>query len=201
MTQLVTAKRVLPPVAPSLITATKTANYIAQHFAPAAMTNVANPTSVVGRNLTAPRTRSLAEKLFDVRATCKITTRQYAMLFDPDWHTRFFRQIDQLMDADEWDAADEPVTKDSFATLLRLLMLLRHNRRPSLGIANNGSIVATWFNKSDDRVSVECLPKDRIRWIVTVRLDEGRESAAGETQLDRLLTNLEPYNPQHWFAA
>ena len=122
------------------------------------------------------------------------------MLFDPDWHTRLFRQIDLLMDVDEWDPADKPPTKDSFATLLRLLMTLRSKRRPGLGIANAGNILASWSINARDRLTVECQPDDRVRWIVTHPLDDGSESAVGETNLGRMLGNLAPYNPEHWFA-
>jgi hypothetical protein len=104
------------------------------------------------------------------------------------------------MDAAEWDPADVPVTKDSFVTMLRLLMMLRNKRRPGLGIANGGNILATWSINDRDRLTVECLADDRVRWIVTRPLDEGSESAVGETNLDRLLVNLDPYNPEHWFA-
>lgn len=204
MTQFSTApstRRLVTNVAPSLIAATPNARYIAAHLTPAAFSNISHPADVVRRNLTAVRHRSLEEKLFDARATCKITTRQFAMLFDPDWQARFFRQLDLLMDADEWAADDEPVTKDSFITLIRLLIVLRDKRRPSLGIANRGNIVATWFTKGIDRVTIECLPNDRVRWIVTIPLYEEKESAAGETTLDRLLNNLQPYNPQHWFDS
>jgi len=150
--------------------------------------------------LAEPRAKSIEEQLFDARAVCKIETRKFSMLFDPDWHTRLFHQLDLLMDAEEWDPADLPVTKDSFATLLRLLMILRRKRRPGLGIANGGNVVATWSRDARDRLTIECLAHDRVRWIVTRPIEEGSESAVGETSLDRLIPNLAPYNPEHWFA-
>ena len=122
MTQLSTSLRTQTSIAPSLVAATHTAGYIARRVAPAAMTNLAHPARVIGGNLNAQRPRSIEETLFDARASCKISTRQYAMLFDPEWQKRFFQQIDQLMDTEDWDSTDEPVTSDSFATLLRLLM-------------------------------------------------------------------------------
>lgn len=184
----------------SLSAATPNAARIAEATARAATAYLSLPSYRLSQNLAAPRERTLQEKLFDALAACKITTRQFAMLFDRDWHTRLFRQLDLLLDAEEWDPSDEPVTKDSFATLLRLLMILRNKRRPGLGIANGGNILASWSIDGRDRLTVECLPNDRVRWIVTRPIDEENESATGQTSLDRLLGNLQPYNPDHWFA-
>lgn len=184
----------------NLSSPTANAERIAEATIRAAGAYLNQPGQRVAYALTAPRERTLEEQLFDARAICKIETRKFSMLFDPDWHTRLFHQLDLLMDSEEWDPADIPVTKDSFATLLRLLMILRNKRRPGLGIANGGNIIATWSIQAGDRLTVECLPSDRVRWIVTKPLDEGTESAVGETNLDRLLVNLEPYNPEHWFA-
>jgi hypothetical protein len=188
------------PLRLSLSAPTANAALLAQAMARAAGAQLSQPTLRVAYNLAAPRPRSLEERLFDARAACKIESRKFSMLFDPDWHTRLFHQLDLLMDVQEWDPDDSPVTNDSFTTLLRLLMILRDKRRPGLGIANAGNILATWSITAGDRLTIECLPDDRVRWIVTHPVEEGTESAVGETNLDRLMANLAPYNPDHWFA-
>jgi hypothetical protein len=203
MTTLATHLRPRSPAARSslnLFAPTANAARIAEAMIRAAGAYLNQPGLRAVHALAVQRDKSIEEKLFDARAVCKIETRKFSMLFDPDWHTRLFRQLDLLMDAAEWDPADVPVTKDSFVTMLRLLMMLRNKRRPGLGIANGGNILATWSINDRDRLTVECLADDRVRWIVTRPLDEGSESAVGETNLDRLLVNLDPYNPEHWFA-
>lgn len=194
--------RRLPPLRPRLLAPTPNAARINEVTAKAAVASYSDPAQAFSLNprLSAGATGSWEEALLRARAVCKFEARKFAMLFDPDWHTRLFRQLDMLMDVEEWDPADMPVTRDSFATLLRLLMILRRMRRPGVGIAYGGNIVATWSIDSLDRLAVECLPNDRVRWIVTRRLEEGSESAAGETILDRLIGNLKPYNPEHWLA-
>ncbi len=145
-------------------------------------------------------TKTLEEQLFDALAYCKIDTRRFAMLFDKEWHTKLFRQLDLLMDIEEWDARDEPVSRASFRTLLRLLMTFRDKRRPGLGIANNGNIVATWSAGRGDRVSIECMPNDRVRWVLTRPLEENTETVVGLTNLSEIRRSLAPYDPEHWLA-
>jgi hypothetical protein len=188
------------PTRISLSAPTERSAQIAEATARAAGAHFSLPAAELVRELTSPRDRSLEEQLFDARAVCKIETRKFAMLFDPDWHTRLFNQLDMLMDVAEWDPADTPVTKDSFATLLRLLIILRKKRRPGLGIANGGNILASWSIDARDRLTIECRPNDRVRWVVTVPLDDGSESSIEETNLDHLLDRLATYNPDHWFA-
>jgi hypothetical protein len=179
-------------------TGTLQTQQIYERAASAAATISNSPAGAIQSNLQQDRKRSIQERLFDARASCKITTRKLTMHFPKDWHVKFFKQIDSLMDLDEWDAADEPVTQSSFGTLIRLLLLLRDKRRPGLGIADQGNIVATWSFGARDRLTVECLARDRVRWIVTVPVDGEYDSAAGETSLDRLLNVLQGYKPQHW---
>lgn len=147
----------------------------------------------------AERELPLEEKLFDARAFCKMETRKFSMYFDADWQSCFFRQLDALMDAEEWDAADEPVKADAFKTMIRLLLILRGKKPPSLGISAGGHILASWFASRHDILTVECMPGDRVRWIVTMPLDEEPpEIAAGTTMLSLLMARLAPYNPDHW---
>jgi hypothetical protein len=193
------SRRTSSPISIPKATGTDSTNRIAFSAAHAAVANYSRPADIVRSGASLQSDRTMEEKLFDARADCKIATRRFAMHFEPDWHNRFFVQLDLLLSAEEWDQDDVPVTKDSFATLIRLLLTLRDKRRPGLGIANGGNIVATWSLNPRDRLTVECLPQDRVRWIVTVPLNDVRESATGETSLERLLTVLQAYKPQHWF--
>lgn len=174
---------------------------IAAARARAAASSINLPRNVVARELAdAAADRSIDERLFDSLAACKIKTREVVMHFDGDWQKRFFHQLDQLMDKEEWDGSDVPITLPSFTTLIRLLLTLRGKRRPGVGIANHGNIVASWSAGPRDRLTIECHPEDRIHWIVSRPLDGEVESAAGVTSLERLFDVLQAYNPDHWFT-
>jgi len=149
--------------------------------------------------LTADHALTLEERLFDARAACKLKAASYAMHIGPDWRRRLFAQIDSLLDSDEWDPADVPVTETSFTTFIRMLLHLHPKRRPGLGAAANGNIIAAWTN-AKNRLTIECGANDNLRWVVVCYDNEERESAAGQTTLSRLIEVLDPYNPKQWLA-
>ncbi|MGQ0672817.1 MAG: hypothetical protein ACT4N2_08075 [Hyphomicrobium sp.] len=142
---------------------------------------------------------SIDDQLYTARAQCKVKTNQFAMHFGVDWQRRFFSQLDALMNKDDWDAADTPVTEASFTTLIRLLLIMRGKRRPGLGLGNGGRVIAAWTNGAD-RLTIECLPEDRVRWIVSQVVDGDLDTAAGDTTLALLFDRLAPFNPGKWFA-
>src|SRR5690349_6385570 len=82
--------------------------------------------------------RSLEEKLYDTLASFKIRTATVAMHLDREWRSRLFRQFDSLLAVEDWESDDSPPSIGSFATFLRLLMLLKPTRRPGLGASSDG---------------------------------------------------------------
>ena len=102
------------------------------------------------------------------------------------------------MDIENWEEDDAPVARESFNTLLRMLTLIKPVRRPGLGSTSSGHIIAAWTNQTN-RLTIECLPSDRVRWVLSHVIDGICESAAGEVQLIRLQAVLAPYSPNLWF--
>ena len=142
--------------------------------------------------------RTLEEQLYDALAFCKINTSGVAMHLTDEWRNGLFLQLDSLMDLENWEDDDIPVTNASFTTFLRMITLIKPHRRPGLGSTSNGNIIAAWTNETD-RLTVECLASDSVRWVLSHNVDNIRESAAGEVQLTRLKTVLVPYNQNRWF--
>jgi hypothetical protein len=142
---------------------------------------------------------SLEEQLYEARASCKIKTAAVAMYLSNEWRSRFFSQLDNLMDVENWEDEDTPITEASFSTLLRMLLLIWPVKRPGLGATSEGHIIATW-SLEKDRLTIECLPGDRVRWVVCKYTEGNRESAAGDSHLTRLHAVLAPYEPRRWFV-
>lgn len=145
------------------------------------------------------KAETVEERLYDARALCKIKTAEVAMYLPAEWRSRFFSQIDSLMDAENWEEEDAPITAASFTTLLRMLLLIWPVRRPGLGATSEGHIIATW-TKDRDRLTIECLPVDKVRWVLSRYFEGNRESGAGEISITRLPAVLAPYKPESWFA-
>lgn len=167
-----------------------------------ALRNLALTAMKVGEisRVTAPVAAAMdtLQQLALARAQAKEAARKFTMLFDPDWLTALSRQIDAMLDPDEWIEGDKPLSPDSFDTLLLVLMGLRRYRRPGLGLTDDGNAVATWSRSATDRLIVECLPNGRVRWIATAPVGNVNESGTMETSPDRLLMTLAAFNPDHW---
>ncbi|MGH8556487.1 MAG: hypothetical protein ACRESZ_03295 [Methylococcales bacterium] len=158
-----------------------------------------SPGSLLEQVTQAHKKRPLEERLYDACASCKIKMSTVAMHLNPEWRSRFFSQLDSLMDFENWEKDDRPVTEVSFTTLLRMILLIRPERRPGLGSTSEGNILAAW-TVEQDRLTIECLPKDEVRWVLSRCFDGKRESAAGKVSLPRLNAVLTPYNPDRWFT-
>lgn len=144
---------------------------------------------------------TLEGQLYEAKACCKIKISSIAMYLSDDRRSRFFRQLDNLMDIENWEEDDKPVTEASFTTLLRLLLFIKPKRNPSLGATNDGNILAAWVINNKDRLTIECLAGDKVRWILCGYFEENFERVAGEaTLITRLPEVLSPYNPNHWFV-
>ena len=161
---------------------------------------LASPGAIVQRSMVATTLPiSLEEQLYNSKAAFKIRTATIAMHLPADWRTGLFRQVDSLLALEDWDKEDAPISEASFTTLLRMVLLIRAKRRPGLGASGDGHAIAMWTVGSD-RLTVECLPADEIRWVVVCGVDGERESAAGQTVLARLPDVLKPYDPDRWFT-
>jgi hypothetical protein len=142
--------------------------------------------------------KGLDEQLYDALAAFKIRTAAVAMHLDRGRRSKLFGQLDSLLALDDWEREDAPPTIDSYSTLLRMLMLLRPQRRPGLGASADGHLIATW-TAGADRLTIECMSKDIVRWHLSATIDGERERAAAETPLLRLAAVLRPYGPERWF--
>jgi hypothetical protein len=125
-------------------------------------------------------------------------TAMVAMHLTADERGRLFRQLDSLMDYENWDPDDVPVGLPSFTTFIRMVLFLG-GRRPAMGATSTGNLIASW-TEGNDRLTIECKSDDHIRWVLVENLDGERESAAGETTTPRLHEVLHPYDaPKRWF--
>jgi hypothetical protein len=131
-------------------------------------------------------------------ARAKVMTSQVAMYLDRDWRDRLFAQLDDLLNVDDWHEDDEPMLIASFETFLRLILHQKPERRPGLGLSHRGHLIAAW-TAGADRLTLEFLRDDAIRWSLSCDITGERERAAGETHVARLPEILKPYSPERWF--
>lgn len=141
-----------------------------------------------------------ATKVYDQLVALKVSTASLAMHLEQAWRSGLFKQLDDLLDADDWDFSDELPSLASFKTFLRLMVALGHVRRPSLGATASGDLIAAWVN-GKNRLTIECLPGDQVRWVVVKYVGDQRISAAGRNPTRLLKHFLQPYDPSSWFES
>lgn len=140
-----------------------------------------------------------AERLFDSLSAAKVLTARVAMHLSSDWRSQLFEQLDELLDAEDWHDEDEPVTAKSFFTFLRTITHVKPEVRPGLGVSHAGNLIGAW-TKDRDALTMEFLPDDTVRWVLSCLIDGEVERAAGISPVRRLPDTLAPYRPDRWFV-
>lgn len=161
---------------------------------------VVNECPRVLRRIVARNQLSTAERLFNATTEAKMWTSRVAMRLDSEARKRIFRQLDRLHDIEEWFDGDTPIDLDSYKSFIRAVLLLSMASKPSLALTPAGNVLAMWGD-NQDRLSMEFLPGDRARWVLSLPSDDGVERSAGETTLLRISDVLAPFDPEHWFDA
>ncbi len=141
---------------------------------------------------------ALEDRLFDATAAVKILTSQVAMHVGRKWRDKLFQQIDALHDIDEWYEEDMPIDKNAFSSFIKGILFINPSCYPGIGLSHQGHVLAAWV-KGRNRLILEFLPGDRVKWIVSKLLEDGEmERATGDTSVSRLHLCLAPYSPESW---
>lgn len=140
----------------------------------------------------------LQAALQDSRSSFKVLVSRVSMHLGIEWLQKLFSQIDSLLDVDEWDSSDPVPSAETARTFIRLLLAMKVSRKPGLGVSNSGNLVAAWTT-GPNRLTVECLPHDRVRWVLARVIEGETERAAGDGKIERLREILAPYDPAIWF--
>ncbi len=144
--------------------------------------------------------RPLEARVFDALAAAKTLTARVAMHLDRETRDKLFSQLDSLHETEQWEAGDEPVNPSSFETFLKAILTISPARRPGLGLSHTGDLVAAWTT-GRDRLTIEFLPNDRVRWVLARYQDDGEpDRFAGQVEVSRLVQGLAPHRPEHWFS-
>lgn len=153
---------------------------------------------ILARESSESTPKPVSEQLYDSLAQIKILTSQVAMHLDADWRNLIFDQLDDLLDAEYWHDDDAPIKAQSFETFLRMIVYFNPSRRPGFGVSNRGYLIGAWTNGLD-RLTIEFMPDDVVKWVLSCKVDRNIEKGAGETPVRRLMKVLDPYNPSRWF--
>lgn len=139
------------------------------------------------------RASDLITELFNSRVSGKVATARIAMHLNKAWRDGFFRQLDELLDPEEWEPEDRPVSDASFRTFLRTIIHLGATRRPGIGATADGELIASW-RRDDARLVIINFANDRVGWSISRVVDGEKEVATGKAssvRLPQILTGFE----------
>lgn len=147
-----------------------------------------------------PSGPGLQKSVFQALAAAKIWTSRVAMHMDRVSRDRYFRQLDLLHDCEEWFEGEQPLTLESYKGFIRFMLLIGGRSKPSLALSPKGRLLAVWQSGSD-RLTIEFTSGDSAEWVVSHRIKDRTERAAGSTSITRLVANLAPYGSDAWFGV
>jgi hypothetical protein len=141
-----------------------------------------------------PLDERLAERLLVFKRMISPISRY----LDANWRSELFETLDRLFEFEDWDSDFALPDEHSFATFLRLIIHLHPTKRPGIGLSARGHILASW-SRGRDRIVIECLANDELRWVLSQSNEGRRESAAGKNRIQRLVELIEGYEPDRFF--
>lgn len=154
-----------------------------------------------GEGETTTRIETLAEQLFKSTADAKVTFSKVSVHFPKELRDKLFSQLDLIHDASDWETDDQPIVAKSLTSFLRWTYVTKPQKNPNFGLSNDGYLVASWLgNSNKDKLILEFLVNDRIRWFVEKRFEETTDYSNGITKLTRINKVLEPYEVEQWFS-
>jgi hypothetical protein len=147
---------------------------------------------------TTPRQVPIADQLRDKLVSLKRIVSAVSMYLDADWRAQLLGTLDRFVNVDDWEDDIALPSEQSFATFLRTIIYLHPTKRPGLGLSAKGHFLASW-SRGRDRIVIEGLANDDIRWVLS-QMNEGmRESGAGRNQIHRLPDLIAGYEPDRFF--
>jgi hypothetical protein len=121
------------------------------------------------------------------------------MHLNDEWRQNLFATLEGLLDPADWDEDFELPSEKSFSTFLRMIIYLHPTKRPGIGLSPGGQMLASWRN-GRDRIVIECMDNDEVRWVLSHYVEGERESGAGQTQIHRVPDVTAAYDPEPLFT-
>jgi hypothetical protein len=81
-----------------------------------------------------------------------------------------------------------------------MMIYLHPSKRPGIGLAGTGNFAAAW-SRDKDRIIIECMPFDEVRWVLFREIEDGRESGAGKCLIHRIPDVIAAYEPEGLFQS
>ncbi len=152
----------------------------------------------VADSILKPRQVSMDQQLSAKLASLKKILSAVSMYLDHEWRTQLLSTLDRFLDPTDWEEDLLLPSEESFATFLRTVIYLHPTKRPGLGLSAKGNFLASW-RRDRDRIVIEFLRKDGLRWVLSQTMNGSPESGAGINPIHRLPDLIAGYEPDRFF--
>jgi len=119
--------------------------------------------------------------------TLKEAATFYAMYMNFAERDKLFKQLDFLLDPEDWHDEDKVPEKASFISFLKWTVATRRFDWTSLGFDQTGSIQVAFVNGSN-QFTAAFAPSDRVNWASQIKTEDGFDYSAGQTPLRTFAT-------------
>jgi hypothetical protein len=158
----------------------------------------AGAVSMIGKTTDIRPSGSIETQLRSKLVAMKQVLSPVSMYFDPSWRKELIEKLDRFHEPEDWDDDRQFPSESSFATFLRTIIYLHPTKRPGIGLSAQGHFLASW-RRGSDRIVIEFLPNDELKWVLSQTVDGDRESGAGVNQIHRLSDLIAGYEPDRFF--
>ena len=154
--------------------------------------------SLIGKTTDSQLSGTVENQLRAKLTAMRLILSAVSMHLDYSWRSEVIKKLEHFHDADGWDSDRQFPSECSFATFLRTIIYLHPTKRPGIGLSAQGHFLASW-RRETDRIVIEFLPNDELKWVLSQTVDGDRESGAGINQIIRLPDLIAGYEPDRFF--
>lgn len=158
----------------------------------------AGAVSAIGKTTDTQPAGTIENQLGTKLAAIKQVLMPVSMYLDQSWRKQLIKNLERFHDAEDWEDDQQFPSERSFATFLRTIIYLHPTKRPGIGLSAQGNFLASW-RRGTDRIVIEFLPNDELKWVLSQTVEGERESGAGKNQIHRLPDLIAGYEPDRFF--
>lgn len=141
------------------------------------------------RTITTTEGNPLEVTLFDARIAVKITTAQFAMYLDAAQRNKIFSEVDYLLDLEAWEEDEDSLPNiASYLAFLKWLVHTRDMSWTSLGLDNDGRLLAAWIPAEGAQMTANF--GTNVRWSKKFNVDGEAQIVTGEYSLNHFCSTF-----------
>jgi hypothetical protein len=131
----------------------------------------------------AAESQSFRETIFNALVQLKVGVAEYAMHLAPDVRAKIFKDLDDLLNVNDWYEDDVLPKFLSFRDFLKWTIYSKRFNWLSLGFSEEGNVLAAWKSEKG-MLTASYDGAGRVWWTMAITVDGELNHVAGESTLE-----------------